>query len=429
MAGADSSPHVVAAVGSMELNDGRGGRLAVWLPAIVTLFTIAVAWWWIRHTAANIDEDAHVRQTTLFIRGEWRMYVVDGNVYPFLAMIPGYHVAAAGIGWLFGLYGYDGVRWTTLLMSLGLWFAAYSTARNNGSPQPALRAWQTYCCPLVFPFCFLAYTDVPSLALNLTVLSACLRGRFVGGGLTAIVSLLVRQTNIVFTLLAPLFDWHRLDVAMPAPRVVKWRRSAFFLFATALFMAFVIANGRVSLCHPHWQRTGLFGLNLLFSAACGALVFAPWLVARCSATLVELRRCPAGYAAAAGVVVAASLLVTSNDTRNTTALMPELLRNYVLEAILATTGGRLLAAAFAMSFLFTVVAAVPSPSLVFLAALWLGTLAPVELVEPRYYMPAYACLVLLRPAESLRSELVLWAWFLCGGLALHRVHAVTDYFA
>ncbi len=85
-----------------------------------------------------------------FLRGEWRMYVVDGNVYPFLAIDPRHHVAAAGIGWLFGLYGYDGVRWTTLLMSLGLWFAAYSTARNNGSPQPALRAWQTYCCPLVF---------------------------------------------------------------------------------------------------------------------------------------------------------------------------------------------------------------------------------------------------------------------------------------
>ncbi|MBN8627240.1 MAG: hypothetical protein J0M17_17320 [Planctomycetes bacterium] len=241
---------------------------------IVVGLTVLAAALALRYSAsmpARVDEPYHVKQIEVFYRGDCRMYVPPGGVYPFLAMLPGYHAVVAAIARLLEVRTFSELRLIHFGLSLLLLPAAYFTARAAlGREQAWLRALQCFCCPPIFALCFVVYTDVFALTVPLASLACCLGGRFAAGGLL-------------------------------------------------------------------------------------------------------------------GLAAAAMLLTVA-------------------------------AAGFDRA------------TLAFLTLTWLGTTLPLALVEPRYYLPTYALLVLLRPPDSTRHELTQWAYFLTLGLALHAIHVHGRYF-
>lgn len=87
---------------------------------------------------------------------------------------------------------------------------------------------------------------------------------------------------------------------------------------------------------------------------------------------------------------------------------------------MAVAAGWLIATAFSAGF--------ERYALPLVALVWLGTLLPVELVEPRYYLPTYAVLILLRPPLPAYQEWIILGYSVAGGLALHWVHTQTTFF-
>ena len=398
---------------------------------VVVIVASLLARWMILDAPAHVDEPAHMQQVAKFVRGDYRLYVPEGQVYPFLAMIPGYHLLVAAFAHLLGSRSLNDIRGIALALSLLLLPTAYGVARHFDPVRPGLRAAQLFCFPTVFALSFVLYTDVFALTLSLASLAACLAGRFAAGGLLGFAGLLVRQTNIVFLTLTPLFAYFRLPPATRPSALEILARSWAFFAAIAFLAAFVTANdGRLPLCSPKFQSVqGIHGINVLFSAATGAALLLPWLIFALPRTWARVRRSPRPFAAGALLLLVACLLVPAGDIRNRVEVMPELLRNYLLQATLGSYSGRLLMAVAAGWLIATAFCAgFERYALPLVALVWLGTLLPVELVEPRYYLPTYAVLILLRPPLPAYQEWIILGYSVAGGLALHWVHTQTAFF-
>lgn len=415
------------------------GVLRRWLPlatqsaliaGVIVLAASFFARWAGYGSPAHVDEPAHLRQIAKFLQGDFRLYVPEGRVYPFLAMIPGYHLVVAAFAHVLGSRTLDDLRGIQIALSLLILPAGYAVAVHFDTFHPGLRAAQLFCFPFVFVLSFVVYTDVFALTLSLASMAACLAGRFAAGGLFGLAGLLARQTNVVFLVFTPLYAYLRLPAAnRPSAYDLLGRCWAFFL-AMLFLAAFVLANGgRLPLCSPKFQSVGLHGINLAFSAALAPVAFLPWLIFSLPHVLARLRQSPWSAAGTAVLLVAACLLVPAGDERNRVDVMPELLRNYVLQAATSTVAGRLGMAATAGWLIATVLTAgFERYALAFLALIWLGTLLPVELVEPRYYLPTYALLILLRPPLPAYQEWIVLGYSVAGGLALHLVHTQTAFF-
>ena len=396
----------------------------------VVLAVSLFARWASYGTPAHVDEPAHLRQIAKFIQGDYRLYVPEGRVYPFLAMTPGYHLVIAAFAHALGSRSLDGLREIQIALSLLILPAGYAVAIHFDTLRPGLRAAQLFCFPFVFALSFVVSSDVFALTLSLASLAACFGGRFAAGGLLGLAGLLVRQANVVFLVFTPLYAYLRLPTA---DRPSAWEllgRCWAFLLAVLFLAAFVVANdGRLPLCSPKFQSVGLHGINLAFSAAIGAVAFLPWLVVSLPRVWSRLRQSRWSAAGTGLLLVTACLLMPVDDERNRVDFMPELLHNHVLQMATSSIAGRLvMAAATGWLFATMLTAGFERYSLAFLALIWLGTLLPLELVEPRYYLTTYALLILMRPPIKAYQEWVILGYFVACGLALHLVHAQTRYF-
>lgn len=401
---------------------------------IVVGLTVLAAALALRYSAsmpARVDEPYHVKQIEVFYRGDCRMYVPPGSVYPFLAMLPGYHAVVAAIARLLEVRTFSELRLIHFGLSLLLLPAAYFTARSAlGREQAWLRALQCFCCPPIFALCFVVYTDVFALTVPLASLACCLGGRFTAGGLLGLAGLLVRQTNVVLLALTPPVTYFRTEPsARPSPGQFLTRCWAFGLAGLFLF-GFLLANGgRLPLCSPKFQSVGFFCLNVALSAALGALLFIPWLTFAAPRTTAWIKAAPWPALTLTAAALTTALFAQVTEDRNRLDLWPELLRNQVLHYATAGLAARFALGLAAAAMLLTVAAAgFDRATLAFLALTWLGTTLPLALVEPRYYLPTFALLVLLRPPASARQELTQWAYFLTLGLALHAIHVHGRYF-
>ena len=152
----------------------------------------------ITNSPLRIDELTHYPQILLFFEGRWELYKFPGENYSVGAMIPGYHALMATFANVFGNAEPHIIRLYAFCLSLCLLPCAYLLARGIDSENAGLRTAQMYFLPILFPFYFLIYTDILSLALLLASLFACRDRCFKLAGALSFLSLFVRQANIVF---------------------------------------------------------------------------------------------------------------------------------------------------------------------------------------------------------------------------------------
>jgi hypothetical protein len=177
-------------------------RQAVWV-AVAALLAVAAAIAAV-HDRPVVDEWAHFAQVREFLRGNFKPLEA-------LTMLPGYHATVAAAAKLAHDESLDFARLVTLAFGI-LAIPAFAGIRRAVAPgeDPLVPTLQFVFFPLLFPFCFLVYTDVPSLALVLWALRASLAGRDVAAGAIGIVALLFRQTNVVWIGLIAL--WRLIEI-------------------------------------------------------------------------------------------------------------------------------------------------------------------------------------------------------------------------
>ncbi len=138
------------------------------------------------------DELIHFAQVDMFRMGDFRV------LSDYLTTIPGFHAAVAGAMAMLGLEGIGAARVVCALFgvaAIGAFHALRQAAQPGGG---SLATLQFAALPLLAPFFFLVYTDALSLALVLWAAAATFRARHLTSALLLLLSLGVRQNNVVW---------------------------------------------------------------------------------------------------------------------------------------------------------------------------------------------------------------------------------------
>jgi len=332
---------------------------------------------------AQADEHHHSRQVRAFCDGDLSL---DRKI----TMVPGWHLLAAGVAGLTGDCSLAGMRRTNAGLGVLSGAAFLWAALALPTRFPFLRSLQYFVCPVLFPYQFLAYTEVATLLLLLVAAGFLLRGRAVAAGLVVCASLLLRQTNVVWLLLVALCVL--AERPLPPPRVLLLRLWPCGV-GLAGFAAFVLINGGIALGDAQAHRAGIYPGNVAFTLLVAAIVFLPHNVYALWSRRARLR---AWWLVTAAALLAAWFLAEFGPAhaynrfpgfaRNALLLSAEddvRMRAGLLMPLLVGLGGVL-------------VTRLARPGLYALYPAALLSLLPIKLIDQRYGFPFLALFLLFR---------------------------------
>lgn len=367
------------------------------------------------------DEWVHYGQVRWLAEGRYELVEE-------LTTIPGYHAVVAVVQRLAGSDALGLARAVTMAFALAA-VLAFASIRRELFPaeDPWLPASQLLFLPILFPFCFLLYTDIPSLALVLWTFRASLSRRHLLAGTLGIAALLMRQTNVVwivfFALLQAIETIRAADSPVSASRTRLSALTALWPYAmpVVLFAGYWVAHGSISLSRSQVRAHPDFALhtgNLFFMLFLAGVFFLPllplWL--RRYADAVRARPLWLVLPLFLGSLYALSFRV---DHPYNFILPETILRNGVLVyvtahrwafvafGLVATAAGCALSqirwqrGSFALLF--------PIAAL-FVSASWL--------IEQRYYVIPLALLLAMRDVETPGAERALLLWWMPMATAL-----------
>ncbi|UXI67362.1 Dol-P-Glc:Glc(2)Man(9)GlcNAc(2)-PP-Dol alpha-1,2-glucosyltransferase [Tahibacter amnicola] len=219
----------------------RDSRLQ-WVSMVLALALFAWAAVWISGVGVVTDEHAHYPRAVGFARG-------DSTVFAeYTPMPPGYHVLASSVMRVTGSESLTTVRLVSVFFGLVGALAFLGIRRQHGDGRALLATAQLLILPLIFPFYFLAYTDVLSASLALVGAWAALRSWHVVAGVVLAAATVVRQNNVVTSaFIAVVAAWPTLAVT-PAGRWIPVLLPRFWAYVlpVAVFVAVFVIYGGVT---------------------------------------------------------------------------------------------------------------------------------------------------------------------------------------
>ena len=358
------------------------------------------------------DEIHHYKQIRGFCEGDY-------TPNPRVTTIPGYHALSALVGRVTGDCSLQQMRRVNAVIGVLSVAAFFAAARSAGAAVPIARTLQYFFLPILLPYHFLVYADSISLLANLATLALLLRGRFLLAGLVGSLSILVRQTNVVWLALVCLVAY--MDAAevrsAPHPLTAWLRRIWTALLGLAGFGLFVLWNGAVAVGGRGAFAAGFHTGNLFLFLALYFVLFLP-------ANVAAFRR-RAGRLADPTLWVllalAYVLFLTTFRVDHPFNKFEGFLRNEMLSAVASSLLYKHLFFAFAAAGLIALyLTRLRRTSLYAIYPLALATLLPLRLIEHRYGLPAFVLLLVCReddPAPVEYGGVALLA--LLSGVALY----------
>lgn len=393
------------------------------LLVVCTLFLIVLVYLRLASVPLLYDEVFHYERISALLTG------VSPSV-GWGVMFPGYHVLVAGILTIGGWTSIPAARTVSFLFSLSSCVAAYGVARSVDRPSALLRTLQFALFPILLPFFPLMYTDTLALSFLLIALLAALHSRLILLSLFFLLSVAVRQNNILW---APLQFAILLEAdpqwRISAPGPAAWLRSAAVRFRDGrarrvmlragmplllpvfVFALFVAITGRASFSptlaaahpFPSFSLGNIFFTLFLFTA-----LFLPLVLSRMRALFLLLIR----HAWVIGVLVALFLLFSFGFHVDHPA-NSEIgrLRDVIL---LAAAAGELNGLLFWFTGMLGLLTLCVTP-LARKIFLWIYPLALLYLggswlIETRYAIVPLVLFLLFRKSFSWRLELVQFAF-------------------
>lgn len=353
------------------------------------------------------DENVHGDQIMRFLKG-------DFHINGLLTAIPGYHAAVALLLSLPGWRSIAAMRLVSFALSLLSVLAFYAAARMLDQRAAIPTTLQYAFFPILLPYFFLLYTDPLSLLFVLVALIAALGKRPTLSALFAVLSMAVRQNNIIWLLFFPSL---LIAEALLAHRSLSWRlllritlawlrRSWLSIVGVLLFAAFVWWNQGIALgdrgAHPPFT---LHLGNVYFLLFTFFFLFLPLHVAN----VPRFLRLPAWQRnlAVAGVLFfyAFFLFTFVNDHFDNQASLNYFLRNRILTTFATDVIHKtIFYVPVGLSLLSLAATRLRRASFYLLYPMTLLFLLPSWLIEQRYYLIPFAFFLLMRERRDLRIE-------------------------
>lgn len=341
------------------------------------------------------DERVHREQIQWFVDGFFALQ-------PWLPMPPTYHALIAAPAAVLGLDSLLAFRMISALVGLSS-VAVFHVLARLRAERPVERTLHYLFLPLLFPFFFVLYTDATSLLFMLLTAVFLRRGRSAAAGLTGIIGVLVRQTNIFW--LGFLFLW---DVVNAKNDETYWealkagiRRNPIIVATAPTFLLAVLVNGGVTLDAPDLHPLGVYGGNVWFFFVAVFFTFAPLHLANLREVVALVRR----PVVAAGMVLAFPVYWFTFTAPHIFNVSEFFLRNRLLGAVdesVALRIGLFALIAYTALSLSRIRLTERADYLVYVYALL--ALLPVVLVEVRYMLFPLVWIALARERSSDTAE-------------------------
>lgn len=353
------------------------------------------------------DEGFHWHQITEYFSG--RFDTVDS-----LTMLPGYHLVVYGASELFSFRSISQVRYVSFVFSIMALLFFFLIARQHDKSSSYPISLQLFLSPLIFPFFFLLYTDIPALTMVVASLWLVTLRRY---QLAALVvgasSLLFRQTNIVWLLM--LWVLSLLNMGFFASSFTNvtdlFRHWIACLFRTSLFAVFCVSfavflyiNGGVAIGDAGSHKVGLYPTQIFFLLFVLFFLFIPLHIVNFRKIMSALKTTP--LLPFAGVILFAIYMFTFSADHNYNS--PDrvyFLRNILLELIRANFLTKTLAfIPIVIAFFSIVVTPLKQRGYYWLYPFSIACLLPAWLVDPRYFIVPIALFMLFRKPLDRRFE-------------------------
>ncbi len=362
----------------------------------------------------RFDEKYHMEQIMYFMHYPPKMH-------SFLSMIPGYHAVFAVLGFIFGS---SLMIMRSMNVVIGL-FAAYMFYLASDRPK-RIRTYQFLFSPLIFPFMFLVYTDVMSCFLLISCYYAAKRNRLLFAGLLGVLSLLIRQNNIIWLgmiWIIPLIRSHDFR-----SMIAYIKRSWTFMIAFFGFIVFVILNHGVALgdkkMHPSFSFH--YG-NLIFFPVLMLILFLPVFIANISSIARFTRKNIILSGIVASVSFIASFTWVSDHPYNQADI--SLLRNWLMLYLTSGTLPRLLLGIIITFSLLALFSTTFSDRRYYILYPFTFVLLSMTwLIEPRYHLVPVVFFMLFRRMGSGRSEMMQIAYSLLLSIVSIIIFSQTRFF-
>ena len=366
------------------------------LSLLLVMTVMGICFFAARTMEERADESAHYAQIERYVAGD---YDTGSDT---VAQTGGFHASAMIFTRLTGVATKEDIRLFVLLISGATMLLFRSLVRSFEPQVSTMRTLQFVFFPLLFPFWFLIYTDVYALMWLLLAILALTWDRVHVSGILMIVSVLVRQTYIVWLVLMGLWT---VTVAAPLRQLAT--RGTSFGIGVGFFLLFVMVNGGIAVgdrgSNPDFV---LQTENLLFMLLCFFVMFLPLILS----TLPQIARLPP--ALLVGVLLSSVVLYFGTfrvDHPNNIGLN-YFVRNALLETMNASTGaGVVTSVAIALAVLSLCVIRLRQPVQYLIYPFAALSVMPSWLIEQRYYLPAFTLFMLFRESASPRVERTLLA--------------------
>jgi alpha-1,2-glucosyltransferase len=382
-------------------------RLVLTAAVIVgtTLFAVAE----MRPLDRHADETHHFRQITAFCNGDW-------SLDPKLTTVPGAHVLTALWARATGDCSLAAARRVNIVFGLLSVAAFLYAALATPTTRPLARTLQYFLLPILLPYHFLVYTDSVALLALLIAVGLLLRGRHVAAGLVGVLSLFLRQTNIVW--LAFIAGYILLEQGWEGPKAYL-RRAWPCVVGAVGFGVFVIWNGGVALGDARAHRAGVSLGNVFFLLMLLAVLFLPRNLARLAAEGERLA--DRGFLLVLALLYAVFLV--HFGVEHAYNRFPGFLRNDLLVTLDERDVLRLSAfavVAVGAAVLYVDRLARPSYHLLYVFAVL--SLLPLKLIDQRYDFAPLALFLLFRKDDSVFVEAAsVVFWLLLSGFLLDGI--------
>lgn len=368
-----------------------------------------------------IDEHPHYGQISMFLRGEFKQL-------PSLTTIPGYHAVCAFIGKYLHLSGPNHIRLISLLIVLASVIVIYFCFRKT-VPEAALpRSLAFFFLPVMFPYNFLIYTHSLSMLTVLLGLYFYLDKRLWLCAAMMLLSLLVRQTNIIWVAaiatMVVIDDWQN-QKQLAAYHLRAWTIKLLpFALLFAAFVTFVAINGGVAIGDANRHPVGMSVGNLYFYMVCFFLIFLPIIVKNSKnywhaikqRALIRIEfnnheyKLPVSVAWLGGIFFIAYMLLFK--VVHPYNFVPGFVHNTIP---LYFTSSTLLKATWILPIFATVIGAfvfkLTRPSAYILYPVFIALLLLHPMIEHRYYIPAMTLWLVFLSHQGKKMEWLLLGYF------------------
>lgn len=371
------------------------------------------------HIAENrlmVDEKPHYAQVSIYSGG--RTYV-----NPDLTMIPGYHVLVASIAALLGFYNFEGIRAISFFFSICLIGLFYLFVRKNNHANTKLL--QLTFVPATFIFMFLIYTDVMSMMFVLLAFYLATTKRYVSSGLTGILSMLIRQNNIIWVGFIFLYIFFLEYKTMRIKEFLNHNWS--YLLAFSLFILFVMINKGLSRGDFDKYPLSFHLGNIFYLLFLFFFIFLPLNIANFKKILVLLRKSWV-WIGITGIFIVYILLYTNNHPYNIqwgdlfirNAILIFFSKNIFLKIIYFVP------ITYSILSLCTIRLQNRAQYLIYpFAIVYLGTL---WLIDTRYLMIPLALFILFKKEASRSTERLTAIWMILLSLVSLFLISTGNYF-